>query len=137
MNKRRLWLASITAPLTPVVAVTLVPMFFTQGQAFGNWLPVVILLGLFTSYLGAFVLGLPLVFLLERFGRLNLVALALAGAASGALIFSCFLYFLGLMLGSQSNIGFTEAVWGAGLGLMVAVPFSLVAGITSAGKGRS
>jgi len=131
MNKNRLCLASTVAPVTPIVAVIIVPALVTQGQAYGNALPMAILFGLLTSYLGTIALEVPQFLMLQRFGRLNLTALSLAGAASGVLVFSCFLYLLGLMLDSQASIGATEVLWGAGLGVMVAVPFSLIAGITS------
>ncbi len=137
MNKKRLWLASTVAPVTPIVVVILVPALLTQGQAYGNALPMAILFGLLTSYLGTIALGVPQFLMLQRFGRLNLTALSLAGAASGVLVFSCFLYLFGLLLDSQVSIGATEILWGAGLGVMVAVPFSLLSGITNAGKGRS
>lgn len=130
MNKRRMLLALVIAPLIPVLAVILLPALLGQ-KIFGNWLPFAILSGLVTSYLGAIAFGGPLISLLRKFGRLNIISVSLAGAASGAVVLCLFMNLFGLMLGSQPSVNSVTLVWGAGLGLTVAIFFCLIAGITS------
>ncbi|MFL1407370.1 hypothetical protein ACJO2E_18655 [Marinobacter sp. M1N3S26] len=130
MNKRRMLLALVIAPLIPVVAVILLPALLGQ-QIFGNWLPFAILFGLVTSYLGAIAFGVPLISLLRKFGRLNIISVSLVGAASGSVVLCLSMNLFGFMLGSQPSVNLATLVWGAGLGLTVAIPFCLIAGITS------
>ncbi|WP_160154171.1 hypothetical protein [Microbulbifer sp. ALW1] len=134
MNKNRLYLASMIAPLVPTFLVVLLPALFLGSQAFGNALLMAILLSLITSYLAFFALGVPLLLVLEKKGALSLVGLSTAGAIAGALAFTCMLYIFGSMLESKADVGAIQIIWGAGVGLAVAVVFSLVSGITRRGS---
>lgn len=131
MNDRRFLLAVGIAPLTPIVAIVLLLVLTTDESTTSYWIPIIVSFGLPTSYLGTCVVGLPLVIFLKRGGRLNLVSMSIAGAVSGGGLSACFSYFLSLLLGSPLRFDITLATWGAGLGIMVAITFGLLAGITS------
>lgn len=132
MTEGRFKLAAAIAPLVPAFLVVAVPMILTHGQAYGNALPLAIFFSVVTSYLGLLAV-LPLLILLKRNGRLTFVSLAVAGIAGGMVLFAGFLYVFALMLGTQAYYDYDlrDAIWGALLGSAVAIPFGLIAGITS------
>ena len=128
MNESRFFWAAAVAPLTPTGLVIAASLLLPYG--FGNGLFFAILFSVLTSYLGFFLVGLPPVQLLKRKGYLNFGTLAIAGIVAGVLAFAGFSFVFGLMLSSRGSYGVVEAAWGAGFGLIVAIVFGLVAGIT-------
>jgi hypothetical protein len=128
MTESRFGLAAAVAPMAPTVLVVAAAILLPHG--FGNALPFAIIFSVPTSYLGFFLVGLPLIHLLKRKGYLNFSTLAIAGIAAGIVAFAGFSVVFGLMLGSRSSYGAVGAAWGAGFGLLVAIVFGLVAGIT-------
>lgn len=128
MNESRVGLAAAVAPMAPTVLVVVASMVLPYG--FGNALFFAILFSMLTSYLGFFLVGLPLVHLLKRPGYLNFGTLAIAGVVAGVIAFAAFSLVFGLMLSSRGSFGVLGAAWGAGFGLLVAIVFGLVAGVT-------
>lgn len=136
MNKNRLYMGSLIAPLVPTLLVVILPALFLGNQAFGDAFLMAMAFSLITSHLAFFAFGVPIVLLLKRKGALSMASLSLAGALAGVLAFSCFLCIFGLLLESKAGIGVIQIIWGATVGLAVAVVFSLISGITSLGSGR-
>ena len=131
-SETRFNLAAATAPLVPAFLVVVVPTILTGGTAYGNAWFLAILFSVVTSYVGLLVV-LPFIVYLRRNGRLTFVMLSVAGVAGGMVLFAGFLYVFAFMLGTQGYYDYDlqDAIWGALLGLTVAVPFGLIAGITN------
>jgi len=90
-----------------------------------------------TSYLGLLILGLPLTYILKRFGRLVLLSLILGGIVAGGVTMVAFAICFPLLLGSPVRIEDIDAQWlaaGAGLGATTAAVFGLIAGVPVASK---
>ena len=125
MTEQRFQIASLVAPSTPALLV----FIGDQTQSF-QWNFLIVGLALLTGYLGFFIVGYPLIYLLRRTGFLSLPVLMLSGPVIGVLVFYFFLLFLSFLLGSSASFGLSAIIWGAGLGLCVALSFGLIAGIT-------
>jgi hypothetical protein len=132
MTEDRFKLAAVIAPLVPAIIVVFVPMILTHDQVFGNALPLAVFFIVVTSYLGLFA-ALPLIIFLKRRGRLTFISLSALGVTGGVVLFGGFHYVFALMLGTQEYYTYDirDAIWGALLSLAVAIPFGLIAGITS------
>jgi hypothetical protein len=145
MTNSRLVIAAVVAPLVPLALFVIVPVVLTQSQPYGNALPLVIIFSLFVSYMGLFCVGYPVFHLLRKTGFLSFCTLALAGTLAGTLVFAVFLWLFGMLMDNSSSSSFGMVVstmwstlaWGGGLGLSVAIPFALIAGITSRSSGRA
>ena len=129
MSESRFRLAVAVAPMAPTALIVVASLLLPYG--FGNGLPFAILFSVLTSYLGFFLVGLPLVHLLKRKGYLNFGTLAIAGIVAGVIVFAGFSVLFRLMLDSRVSYGVLGAAWGAGFGLLVAIAFGLVAGLSS------
>jgi hypothetical protein len=125
MTEHRFQIASLMAPCTPALFVFI--GFLTQSF---QWNFLIVGLALLTSYLGFFIVGYPLIYLLRRTGLLSLPVLMLSGLVFGVLVFYLFSLFLGFLLESSAPFGLSATLWGALLGLCVALSFGLIAGIT-------
>jgi hypothetical protein len=128
MNESRFKLAMVVAPIAPVILIVFAHLFLPYG--FGNAFPLAVIFSLATSYLGFFLFGLPMLSLLRRSGYLNFGTLLAAGAVAGMVAFAAFLFVFGLLLGTPGSYGLLELGWGVALGLVVAILFGFVAGIT-------
>lgn len=126
MNKRRLALAAAIAPLVPMFPV--VAMYGAQ--------PIAMIFSLGTSYVG-FLVVLPIILYLERRGQLDFSWLIVVGAVGGTMAFSGFLIAFAFMLGSFPRFSdyWIAVVWGAPLGIAVALAFGLIAGIPGGSPG--
>lgn len=125
ISKNRYTFAAVISPLIPAV-IALAPMLGGENPQFEM---LAVALALLTSYLGLFVIGLPLVFLLERIGWLNLPVLSITGALAGIGVLALFLQGLGAILESSAPINTIQILWGAGLGFSAALSFGLISGI--------
>ena len=103
-------------------------------------LPWIVIIAVFTSYIALFAIGLPLVRVLCRYGRLNLLFLTACGGIAGAAVFMVFDVIFAWSLGSQPDfdiLGLLAIVlYGGVLGGSVAVSFGLIAGIPFTIKDR-
>lgn len=106
------------------VAPWVAPAFFSYRQLDGG-------VSLLVAYLSLFFVGLPLLFLLDRLGWLNLPVLIFVGALSGAAVYYLFLILFALSLGSPPPWRFeiSDIVLGAELGAAIAAVFGLISGI--------
>ena len=132
MTEDRFKLAAAISPLVPALLVVVVPTLLTHGQVYGNALPLAIFFSVVTSYLGILVV-LPFLIFLKKRGQLTFISLSAMGITGGIILFGGFLYVFALMLGTQEyyNYDLRYAIWGALLGLAVAIPFGLIADITN------
>jgi hypothetical protein len=133
----RFKLAVAISPLVPALIVVLGPALLLPGSSYGNALPLLLFFSIGTSYLGLFVIGLPVILLLRRLALLNLGTLALVGAVGGIVAFAAFSAVLTRLLQSSGSFGPPSVAWGAGLGLAVALSFGAIAGITSRSRATS
>lgn len=127
LDRRRTSLAAAVAPAVLPLLVGGLELANGVGFSWG-FLTVGLVAG--SSYAGMFFIGLPAILILRHFGQLNLVTLALVGICGGILTFFCSLTILGLLLGSSAAFGTVQVLWGATLGLAVALSFGAIAGIT-------
>lgn len=137
-NEPRIVLGMFLSPLFPAVGIVILPVFATLSWPFRSH-EVFFLLGwsIPVSYFGALLFGWPAFSLLRRFNALNLINLLSAGTLAGvvALVFLSWLF--ASVLGSSISVQWSTLVWGAGLGMLCAMPFAAITGITSLGKGHS
>jgi hypothetical protein len=123
----RLVAATVLSPcVAPILAFVLYPVPPSNG-AFG-W---ILVSSLVFAYAGLITLGLPLVWLLGRLKRLNIVSIALSGAVAGVVLFYGFLMLLSLPQPLPLKpFGIGGVVLGAGFGFGIALTFALIGGLT-------
>lgn len=134
MTEQRFRIASLIAPCIPVLFIFFVLVDFETPSFQWNFLFVGF--ALFIGYLGFFMVGFPLIYILRRNGFLSLPMLMLSGLVLGVLVFYLFWLLLGFLLGSSVPYELSAILWGAALGLCVALSFGLIAGITWRSSGR-
>jgi len=120
--------ASLLAPLSAPLANFLSPILARGGQWPYNQTDYVLVMAVSTlcAYLALFFVGIPIYWILKRLQVLNIFTLSVGGAVSGALLFHIF---LGLIFWSSPGISLFGVLWGAFLGLLVALTFGLIAGV--------
>lgn len=117
--------------LVPTLFVLLVPTLI-NGQVFhlGNTVKLSIPLYV-ASLAGLLLIGLPIYITLRKYGRLNLINLSFAGTVTG-LVYFIFLNWL--LIKALSDAPFTlepaTLIYGLVLGLITAVTFGFVSGVT-------
>ena len=87
------------------------------------------------GYIGLLLGGYPIVLALRRLQWLNLVALTIAGAAAGVIVFQISLFVLAALLQSSGGYSVLSVMYGALTGASVACCFGLIAGLENL-KGR-
>ena len=125
-------LATVIAPLTPFLLLVVVLIVAGRENVFGNAWPLALFFSVFASYFGLLLL-LPIIIYLRRNGKLKWISLVLVGSGGGIVIFDGFLFLFAGMLNTQQYFTFSilDTMWGVFLGLSVAIPFGLIAGINS------
>lgn len=118
-------LAFILAPLFP--SIFFLFAFHLTGP---RWSAFVLLFSLSFSYLPCWVLGAPLIRFLQKRESLSTVNISLCGALFGIVVFYVFGFVISAVLGSSKSIipSLGELIFGALLGISVALPFSLISG---------
>ena len=81
------------------------------------------------SYLGFFVFVYPLFVFLEKKNKLSVFAFFISGLVGGALVYLVFVLLMGSVFGSTSEISIKQVLFGAFLGVFVALVFCYFAGI--------
>lgn len=132
-SHRRLVMATVFAPL--IVPAVLAATQLVEADNH-TAISLVAVFSTVIAYVGTLVIGLPVVYGLRRARMLNLLSLALAGAAAGMIIFFVFSLFFGFLLNSSAPFEFLQALWGGALGLLVSLAFGALAGITWRSSGR-
>ena len=134
MNSRDREIAGVI--IAPLVIPFVVFVFGASG-AFGAQ-GVISLVAIFSSvifsYSGMFILGLPAVYFLKRFGRFNLGWVLVAGVVGGAVVWFVFLELFSRSLESESGVSYLSIVSGAIMGSLVALTYGLIAGVRTSGR---
>lgn len=125
-HKTRMKLAFLLAPIVP--SLFMVVLLYSSGYK------AVILALMFSipiSYFSCFVFGFPIISYLKKKQRLNIINIVLSGALLGAIVFYIFGFGFSALLDSYRHPlpNLVELVSGAVLGISVALPFGLIAGL--------
>jgi uncharacterized BrkB/YihY/UPF0761 family membrane protein len=123
-------LAFALAPALPALYFLVVLYPTSSGDTGRNYVVLMLLIALSVSYLSCFLLGAPLISFLKRKRHLNTIYLSIGGAVLGAVVFYIFGFGFSALLDSSRSMvpSFSELVYGAALGVLVALPFGLIAG---------
>lgn len=83
------------------------------------------------SYISCIIFGMTLLSYFRKKECLNAINISLSGAVLGALVFYIFGFAFAAFLGSSKDMipTLSELIGGALLGLLVAIPFCIIAGI--------
>lgn len=121
----KLWKGLLVAPLVPAAVIGIFVAF--QNFSASMW---VMLFAVPFSYVGTFLLGLPLIKLLDTLGKLTVCYLALTGVAFGAFVFYMFSDFFQYLMGTEIDWSPTIGglVAGGFFGFMVAATLGVIAG---------
>ena len=123
----RIELAYLTAPLGPATLLGCALSIFMGENGVG---PMILIAFIFFGYLGSWVLGPLLVFVLKKVNLLSTLFISIGGAVLGFLIFYLLFLLFVAALGSHKEAipSRSEILWGSGLGFSVALSFGLIAG---------
>ena len=118
------------APALPALFYFILLEYTSSGDTGGVWDILIFAIAISVSYVSCFLLGAPLISFLKRKQHLNLVYLSVGGAVMGAVVFYLFGFGLAATLDSSRTVMpyLFELTWGAALGMLVALPFGLIAG---------
>jgi len=127
--------AILIAPLTPALAVILVAVVASMSWPF-NESDYQIIIGVASavSYFSLLAVGLPVLRVLRKYGKLKLYHISLAGGVSGIVIFSLVQLTTALLFSSTAEYGLLTLIWGFLWGFCVAMSYAIISGITSAGR---
>lgn len=136
MSDHRKVLAVLLAPLAAPALAILIPVVQSRSWPFHYEVPVIVFSATLMGYGGFFLIGLPSILLLRRFGWLNFPVLIVCGALSGIIVFNVFLVLLSTLLGTAEYYrpSLSGTLWGMTIGASVAALFGLIAGITSCSR---
>lgn len=137
MSVSRQRIAFALAPALPAVFLLVVPHLTNSAYTGRHTAALVLIIALSVSYLSCFLFGAPLIFILRRNRKLNTVYLSIGGAVLGAVVFYVFGFGFSALLNSSRNLvpSVGELFYGAVLGVLVALPFGLIAGYPLFGAG--
>lgn len=126
MRDKRVVLAFLIAPLIPSIL-----LYVVAGDIGKNWVIMMLLFSVFFSYLPSLLFGIPFVLWLQKKNRFNLINVMIFGAVAGMMVLYVFRFIFAAILDSSASLvpGISDLIWGAILGISVALPFSLIAGI--------
>jgi hypothetical protein len=125
--KHRALLGAVLAPWTAPVLILVHAAITNWGWPLGQLLPLIVAGSVIGAYAGSFLVGLPVVYVLTRFGVLSLLSLSLSGGAGGVLVYYFFSTFIGVVFDPSAEFGLIKGAWGASLGAGVALVFGLIA----------
>lgn len=126
MKLNRTRLAYTLAPALPAL------FFLIWLNPFNSAIAIisVLFVSLAVSYSSCFLFGLPLIPYLKRKQRLNIIFISIGGAVLGMVVVYVAGFGVAATLGSTKSVipELSELLWGAALGLLVALAFGLIAG---------
>ena len=130
MIENRTKLAYLIAPIFPALYMLAMPYFSGSHYSGLHDTLMVLLFSLPISYLSCFFLGFPFVRFLKNRKYLSLVNVVAGGAVLGMFVYYIFGYgFSAFLDSSMSSVSHVSVLmWGAVLGVLVALPFSIIAG---------
>lgn len=124
--------AILIAPLTPALAVILIAMLVSMSWPFNQSdYKIIIAVACAVSYMGFFIIGVPLIIILRKYSDLTLRSFAVSGGVSGIAVFGLAHLLTALASGSSAQSGLLTIIWGFSCGLCVSVSYALLSGITS------
>ncbi len=116
----------------PAILIIGLPIIFSQSWPFNDTdYKIIIFVSVIVGYFSLAIIGIPIVYWLTKMGKVNFINLSLSGAIAGAVVFSLFSIILGASLDSTTSLNLGSIIWGAALGLSVALTYSAISGITS------
>lgn len=123
-------LAFVLAPALPALYLLVMPILTKSVYTGRHDVFLVLLISLSVSYLSCFLLGVPLISFLRRNRFLNTIYLSVSSAVLGAAVFYVFGFGFSAVLDSSKSLmpSLSELFYGAALGVLVALPFGLIAG---------
>lgn len=135
MSDTRTILAALLAPAVPGIIA-----LFEYGdiESGGSASLFILLIAFPVSYGASAMFGLPMVAYLRNKRRLNVITVVVCGSILGAIVFYLFGFILAALLGSSRDLlpAFDELMYGAALGVLVALPFALIAGYPLTGSAQ-
>ena len=133
MSDTRMILAALLAPALPGILA-----LFEYGdiESGGSASLFILLIAFPVSNGASTMFGLPMVAYLRQKRRLNVTTVVVGGAILGAIVFFLFGFLLAALLGSSRDSlpALNELTYGAALGVLVALPFALIAGYPLTGS---
>lgn len=132
IDKQRMWLAFLTAPLLPGLLLSI-----TLNARDGAVTGAIFLGSVVFCHLPSLLFGLPLVLYLESRKKLYMSNLILPGACVGILVFHLFLAYVVDFYGGADHTYTYRFSWfswlaGGGLGIVITILFSVIAGYPAA-----
>lgn len=130
ISKNRLILAYLLAPLIPTIIVVLLDEIFRHDKA-GSATLLIALFSLPLSYLACLLGGSLLVYILNKMKALCLGYMLLGGFILGAVAWYFIGYLIAFLLESDRDLvpALLDIIGGGLLGVSVALPFGIIAGI--------
>lgn len=129
-HRKRLRAAFIIAPLVPTLYFAYMIYFAGSDNSGSTLKSMVILFTLILSYLACLVIGRGAIRFLNRRNMLTLPFVVLVGCCGGILVWYFFGYLIGFILSSERSLipSIVDILWGAVLGVSIALPFAIIAG---------
>lgn len=127
----RTHLAYLISPLFPALYLLLLPFFLGASYTGRYDMLLVLVFALPVSYISCLAFGIPLISFLRKKNSLNIINLVTAGAILGLIVFYMFGFGFAELLNSTKKPvpDLKELLHGAMFGILVSLPFSLIAGI--------
>jgi hypothetical protein len=138
-STKRQWLAFALAPMTPTLYFLLLFELSPQLNVSNQSELLVLFFSTIVSYISCLILGLPLVLLLKKYGSLNTIFLTICGAVLGAIVFHIVGAGFSAIIDSTINLFQLDTrllKFGAGFGVLVSIPYGVIAGFPIIGKAR-
>lgn len=132
MKANRIKIAYVLAPMFPTLFLLVVS--YVGGLSAFQFTFLIVLFSLTVSYLSSALLGFPFVKFLRKRKALSFTTVVTGGALLGVFVNYLFGFgFSALLDSSMSSMPrdgvLMSGAWGAAFGVMVALPFSLIAGL--------
>ena len=127
MRSTRLKWAYLIAPMLP----SLLSLLVFKNEINVRYSFLVLIFSIPVSYLSCILFGLPLVSFLRKKEKLTIVNISVGGAILGSIVFYLFGFVFSYFLDSTPLSilpNLSDLIFGAILGVSVALPFSVIAG---------
>lgn len=119
-------IAPISAPVGYVAFIVAASGFEWPFNQTDIWL--ILVVASLTSYLGLFLVGVPILRRLSRSTPINLSSLTVIGAFSGILVMFALIAVISALFGVLPSLNVESVLIGASLGSLVAFSYGVIAG---------
>ncbi len=133
--KRSIWtgfsIAPLTGPLAFGIIILLYPATYDHKEFNAETWFIANTITIVTSYISCFIVGAPLILLLKKYNKLNLMWLVLSGSILYSIMLNLILFFVMELRASASLpvIILQISLTGFAMGLLITLVFSYLAGI--------